>query len=302
MQQTHHLLYFTKKERTGIIVLLILIILVNSISHIYGDFYNSSNRPTDSALLRYTALLDAIDTTPATTHYNNYQASQIDNPANPSNHPDQRFRFNPNTLTPSGWQQLGIKEKTIATIQKYISKGGKFRTADDLDKIWGLQNDAASLKPYVRIEKARDSPPPPQHYPVKQYTRQSIDINTADSLAWLSLPGIGPSFTKRILKFRDKLGGFYSIEQVAETFGLPDSVFKLIRPQLIMNSTVSRFINLNTATIDELKNHPYIRYTYSNAIIQYREQHGKFTSVDDLKKILIIPDSVFLKLRPYLTL
>ena len=300
MQPTHHLFHFTKKERTGIIILIILIILVNTFSNIYGNFYSSSNKPSDSTLQRYTALLESIDTSTNTKHYNNYQPTQNSNHENKSNQNIQLFTFNPNTISPSGWQQLGIKEKTITTIQKYISKGGRFKTPDDLDKIWGLQNDAERLKPYVRIDKARDSPPPPHQYSVKQYTKQSIDINTADSLAWLSLPGIGPSFTKRILKFRDKLGGFYSVDQVAETFGLPDSVFKLIRPQLIMTNSVSRFINLNTATVDELKNHPYIRYTYSNAIIQYRTQHGKFNAVEDLKKIMIITDSVYVKLRPYL--
>lgn len=129
-----------------------------------------------------------------------------------------------------------------------------------------------------------------------------IDINKADSSEWMSLPGIGASYSRRIINFRNRLGGFYTIDQVGETFGLPDSVFQKIKPKLLLAGAEVRKININTATADELKSHPYIRYYIANVIVQYRTQHGKFSSVQDLKKIMAITDAVYNKMYPYLTL
>jgi competence ComEA-like helix-hairpin-helix protein len=98
------------------------------------------------------------------------------------------------------------------------------------------------------------------------------------------------------------LGGFHSVEQVGETFGLQDSVFQKIKPMLKLNNTVIKQININTATLDELKAHPYIRYQIGNAIVQYRLQHGNFTSLSDLKKIMILTDEIYNKALPYLKL
>ena len=115
------------------------------------------------------------------------------------------------------------------------------------------------------------------------------------------MPGIGSKLAQRITAFRDKLGGFYKIEQVAETFGLPDSTFQKIKPRLSVNSSAIKKYNINTVTVDEMKTHPYIRYAIANAIIQYRNQHGNFSNVADVKKIMIIDETIFAKISPYLT-
>jgi competence ComEA-like helix-hairpin-helix protein len=60
-------------------------------------------------------------------------------------------------------------------------------------------------------------------------------------------------------------------------------------------------ININTATKDEMKIHPYIRWNLANVIVAYRDQHGSFNSVDDLKKITLISEEIFGKILPYLT-
>jgi len=114
------------------------------------------------------------------------------------------------------------------------------------------------------------------------------------------LPGIGNKLANRIVTFREKLGGFYKIDQVGETFALPDSTFQKIKPRLILTNNSVKQININTATIDELKTHPYIRYQIGNAIIQYRTQHGSFSSIEDIKKIVLVTDEIFNKAAPYL--
>ena len=104
----------------------------------------------------------------------------------------------------------------------------------------------------------------------------------------------------RILAFRDKLGGFYKVEQIGETFGLPDSTFQKIKPRFSISNTSIHQININTATLDEMKVHPYLRYAIANAIMQYRVQHGNYAAVEDIKKIMLITEDIFNKAAPYL--
>ena len=129
-----------------------------------------------------------------------------------------------------------------------------------------------------------------------------IDINLADTGAFIALPGIGSRLAERIVKFREKLGGFYSIEQIGEVYGLADTVFQKNKPLFQLSSRSFKKININTASLDELKAHPYIRFDIAKSIIAYREQHGAFTSIEDLKKLVLMTDAIYTKVYPYLDL
>ncbi|MBI3139222.1 MAG: helix-hairpin-helix domain-containing protein, partial [Sphingobacteriales bacterium] len=134
----------------------------------------------------------------------------------------------------------------------------------------------------------------------KRYTE--VEINTADTTAFIALPGIGSRLAARIVHFREKLGGFYSIAQLGETFGLADSVFQQIKPFLKLQSVALRKININTATGGDLKPHPYLKWNIINALLAYRKEHGPFRSIEDLKKLQIMTDELFAQLSPYLML
>lgn len=216
------------------------------------------------------------------------------------------FYFDPNTIDAAGWKKLGVKESTIHTIQHYLSKNGRFRNPEDIRKIWGINATLAGrLIPYVSIKdssaliNSRISGTGINNS-YKKPSYKQVDINQSDTVAWMELPGIGAKLSARIIHFREKLGGFYSIEQVGETFGLPDSVFQKIRPMLVLDRNELKQVNINTATFEELKQHPYIRYQLATQIIQYRKQHGNFSKSSDLKKIMTVTDSLFLKLEAYL--
>jgi len=105
-----------------------------------------------------------------------------------------------------------------------------------------------------------------------------------------------------LLSFREKLGCFYKVEQVAETYGLPDSTFQKIKSKLLIGNPQVRKLDINKATADEMKSHPYLRYNIANAIVQYRTQHGNFSSVAEIKKIMMITEDIFNKVSPYLTI
>ena len=219
------------------------------------------------------------------------------------------FYFDPNTISEDGWKKLGLRDKTIQTIKNYLSKGGHFKKPEDLQKVYGLhKNDYERLFPYIKIETAKNesvnknddqTETSPSKNIISRYT--AIDINTADTTAFISLPGIGSKLATRIINFRDKLGGFYAVAQVGETFGLPDSTFQKIKQYLKLENTSIKKININTATIDELKSHPYIKYSIANPIIAYRNEHGVFSKVEEIKKVMVVTDKIYNKIAPYIS-
>jgi competence protein ComEA len=290
---------FTKKERTGVIVLLSFIAFFMLLPFAF-PFFNKQQTFNSAELKESLKQLDSNTVKHVVYTYKKYipkvDSQELNTPKT------ELFYFDPNTIDKTGWEKLGLRDKTIATIQNYLSKGGKFYKPEDIKKIWGLNEALANqLVPYVQIKTLiKNYPDKYIPYEKKKIVLSLIDVNTADTAAFIALPGIGNKLANRIIQFRDKLGGFHTIDQVGETYALPDSVFQKIRPRLVLNDSTVKQININTATLDELKAHPYIRYYLANAIIQYRNQHGNFLSVDDLKKILLITNDAFIKMKPYL--
>ncbi|MCW3089158.1 MAG: helix-hairpin-helix protein [Ferruginibacter sp.] len=307
-------LSFTKKERTGILVLISLIVFFMLLPFLYP--YVIKEKTYDhTAFEKEIALFQASqeDSSDQLASPAVYKRNDQNNHSSPGTYEHNQafkgemFYFDPNLATPADWKRLGIRDKTIATIQNYLSKGGKFYKKEDIGKIWGLHEDEVQrLMPYVQIQNSS----PSNHLPEKQLEKKEykkttfpimvVDINSADTTAFIALPGIGSKLSQRIINFREKLGGFYRIEQISEIFGLPDSTFQKIKSQLKISNQAPRQININTATQDELKSHPYLRYAIANAIVQYRAQHGNYSAVTDLKKIMLITEEVFNKVAPYL--
>ncbi|MBK7432664.1 MAG: helix-hairpin-helix domain-containing protein [Chitinophagaceae bacterium] len=302
-------LNYTRKERTGILVLTALILFFSGLPFFYPLFISPTE--TDPAELEKAfdgfpvqendSLTDDRNKDPyQKNRYRSY--GQEDHPAPVFN--GTLFSFDPNTLSAEGWKKLGIRDKTIKTILNYISKGGRFRQPGDIGKIWGLHRDEIQrLMPYVNIPQQETEPKRVfEKTERKAVMLKTFDINKADTSSFIALPGIGSKLASRIIAFREKLGGFYRIEQVAETFALPDSTFQKIRNYLLVNDPAVKQLNINSATADELKQHPYIRYNLARAIVEYRNQHGNFSALSELKKIILVTDELFLKLSPYLTI
>ena len=217
------------------------------------------------------------------------------------------FAFDPNTISLDDWQRLGLNAKTSKTIRNYVSKGGRFHKAEDLQKIWGLpEGFYERVKDYVVLAQVRKEYAPFSDNKTAFVREEKkpliINVNDADTAALITLPGIGSKLSARIVAFREKLGGFYSVEQVGETYGLPDSSFQKIKSRLQVDGNATRKINVNIATKDELKIHPYIKWNLANAIVEYRNQHGEFKSLEALKNIVLIDEASFKKISPYLSL
>ena len=288
---------FGRKDRLGLLALSLLILLVYALPR-YFRRPPEPPRPLEPAV---TAAIDSFQKREAAR-----TISPRESGSRPADRPAERFPFDPNTLDEAGWVRLGLRPKTAASILKYRSKGGRFRKPEDLQKVWGLPpgfyeavKDLIQLESPVGTERPAFADRPA---PVPAYERKHPDpvaINSADTAAWIALPGIGSKLAARIVAFREKLGGFSSVEQVAETFGLRDSTFQLIRPYLRLDGSV-RSINLNSASLEELKEHPYIRWNGARAIVAYRQQHGKFGSAEELRKINLFDEATVARLMPYL--
>jgi competence ComEA-like helix-hairpin-helix protein len=301
---------FTKKERRGIIYVVSIIIALIFLPFLFPFFNKEESVDTSKfekeiAQLQIDSSAKKIYSKSANNYNNDFSAEKKDQPTK-----SELFYFDPNTASIHDWIRLGIREKTANTIQKYISKGGKFYKPEDLKKIWGLsESDANRLIPYVAIKNIERNHAHSDEIHVSEQTiysnkksSEKIDINLADTNAFITLQGIGSKLANRIISFREKLGGFYSVDQIGETYLLPDSTFQKIKSQLILNSKPTKKININSATVDEMKSHPYIRYYIANAIFQYRQQHGNFQSVEEIKKIMLVTDAVYNKASPYLTI
>ncbi len=216
------------------------------------------------------------------------------------------FPFDPNTASEAELKRLGLSARVASNILKYREKGGRFRDAEGFSRVYGLSaGDYERLAPYIRIEKTGAGPQgqgAPESRPVSYVSSPAqalVDINQATAEEWQQLRGIGPAYARRIVAFRDKLGGFTHVGQVAETFGLPDSIFQGIRPRL-QHSPVLRRIFINEADVQSLQAHPYLNWRQANAIVAYRANHGPFNSVEDVKKVKALPPEVVEKLEGYL--
>lgn len=294
---------FTRRDRTGILVLLFLILFIYFLPYFSSPSKEPALQPVAAPVQEAMANLKQEQP-------NNYSQQEEMSPTaytfersqNPGFTKGALFSFDPNTLSHAGWQKLGLREKTIKTILNYRTKGGRFYRAEDLKKIWGLPSGFYErVAAFIHIEQAEkkftDRPAIEKMKPAETV----VAINTADTSAFIRLPGIGSKLAQRIVHFREKLGGFYSVEQIGETYGLPDSTFQKIKRLLQTDANQVRKININTATKEELKNHPYIKWTVANALVEYRNQHGAYAGPEDVKKVALIDEHTLARLLPYLS-
>jgi competence protein ComEA len=300
---------FTRRERIGLVLLIFVIIITFLLPAMISNT-NTRFVPADTVWIAAVKKLETIKTDKEKKLFDSrtgdadisysYDRSVSHSPASGT-----LFYFDPNTIDEAAWKQLGLKDKTIHTIKNYLSKGGHFYKTEDLKKVYGLHsNDYSRLEPYIKIKADISEEKAPvytrKENESKRFSYNSIDINTADSTAFIALPGIGSKLALRITNFRDKLGGFYAVTQVGETYGLADSTFQKIKQYFKIENTSLKKIDINIATLDELKSHPYIRYAIARALVAYRNEHGLFKQIEDIKQVMVITNEVYNKVSPYL--
>jgi competence protein ComEA len=199
---------------------------------------------------------------------------------------------------------MGFPIHVIKTIFKYRQNGGVFKKKEDLLRIYGL--DSAfyrSIESYIALPNTTQKEVPQNGVvPSKpKFSKKQFDINTADTVTLQQLYGIGPKLSKRIILYREKLGGFVSKEQFYEIYGLDSMVInRLAIACYIEDDFAPKQLNINEVSQRELESHPYVTKNIAKAIVQYRFQHGKFADVRDLNNIQILDTNLISKVSPYL--
>lgn len=211
------------------------------------------------------------------------------------------FVFDPNTVAEEQLIQLGFKEKTARTFINYRNKGAHFNKKEDLKKVYGVTEELYSkLEAYILIENKNNNHNSfPQQEPVHKKQIKVVELNSVDSAGLLPLPGIGPAYAKRIIKYRSLLGGYYSIEQLREVYGFTDSLFQVVKNYVKADASLVTKIDLNTEDFKKLNAHPYISYEDTKTIFNYRRKNGPITKIEHLR-ICISDEEQIKKLIPYL--
>ncbi len=286
---------FSKGEFNGLLLLIIIIILLKSFPLVYNYFKPLEN--DDANLLASIQAIEVSDQQRFT-----YTKDYVESSSEKVSH--RLFKFDPNKIDVEDWQTLGLSAKQAQSIVNYRNKGGKFFKAEDLQRMYTISPEMyKKLLPYVEIE-AQSFTKKDFQFEKKEYVKKAlvvVDVNRADSTALDQIKGIGPAFALRILKYRERLGGFYKKEQLMEVYGLDSAKYAEVKDQVSINPSLIRTINVNTADFNALKASPYLSYKQINAIIQYRKQHGNYANVDDLRKVMILNQQVIDKIAPYLT-
>ena len=271
--------------------------------HNHSDF-SSFQKDVDS----FQRQLQLQDQKPDYLPHDSSSLAELETSGDKSMHPGSAivlFPFDPNTATFADWQRLGIRENVARTILNFRSKGGKFSKKEDLKKIYGFkQKDYERLENYIIIQEGKNNLSTGwTTAAVKKDTKRSdliIDLNATDSAGLTSIRGIGPVLASRIIKFRNKLGGFFSVTQLKDVYGLSEETYAGIKDRLIADSSGIKKIPVNSISLDDLKQHPYFRNPVASTLISYRNEHGAFSSAEELKNIDLISEELYQKILPYL--
>lgn len=215
----------------------------------------------------------------------------------------EMFRFNPNTLPDSLWHVMGISDKQLSVIRKYQANGGTFRTRADFKKLYVISDEQKErMWPYIdlpdSISYTRDKKEVKKPEQIKKEIK-SILMNAALAEDWDLLPYIGEGRAAAIVSYRERLGGFLSTEQLLEVNIINDTILNAIKPYLILDVSRVRKMNINTGNAYDLR-HPYLEPSLAKVIVNYRKMHGDYKSVDDIKKLGVMRNDDFERLRPYL--
>ena len=253
----------------------------------------------------------------------------------------ETFPFDPNTADSTSLLRLGLAPWQVRSIYRYRARHGRFHVPEDFKRVPGMTYELwERLAPYIRISRKfqylseedlkssapaviladSDTIPAARHEcadvsesvssgkdssVVQGFVSQEkypegtmVDANTADTTELKRIPGIASYRARKIVEYREKLGGFVNVEQVMESCELPDEVLHWF----MLTTTVTRKINVNSASVNKMMSHPYISFYKAKYIVEYRSKHGEFKSLDELvsKKLLTIDEME--RLSPYLSL
>ena len=220
-----------------------------------------------------------------------------------------RFIFDPNTADSSALASLGFSKYATSNIVKYRKSGGIFYSTTDVAKIYGIDTATFNdLLPYINIDTLAIAKRYTSYYskdkmgnmyPKKFLSDTTIELNTSDSTLLMKIPGIGRGFAYRIIKYRDKLGGYYSLSQLKEIEGVNDSVYYSWVKWLRVDSCLIKPLLINAESLTKLYRHPYIDFYQAKVIKELCREYGHIDGWEQFCLLEEFTESDFERLRPY---
>lgn len=216
--------------------------------------------------------------------------------------------FDPNTADSVLLRQLGLPVYIVRNILKYRAKGGVFRSPESFSRIYGLKEEVyQKLKPYITIaplvsvshvrtdtfRQLKDTIP----YVPKYEEGTIVDLNKADTSILKRIPGIGSALARMIVVYRQRLGGFYDVAQLQE---VPHVGVELNKWFVVTPAGLHK-IQVNSASLDKLRSHPYMDFYKAKAIMEYRRKRGKIKGLSQLSMFEEFTEKDLKRLSPYLT-
>lgn len=215
--------------------------------------------------------------------------------------------FNPNEFRKEDWSQFGLSPKQVETIDRYVKNGGVFKIKNDVKRLYVVSDSLFQVvMPYLDL--------PIKEHTKKQYTQvvksekkwpkpvvpDSVNLNTADTSLLKLLPGVGSFTAREIVKYRNKLGGFYSVYQLYEIEYVQEETIVENEFRFFIDSSEIRYLDLNKLQAGELVRHPYITWNMASNIYEYRKFHKQFKDTYDLVQFNLLTEELYSKLAPYL--
>jgi len=300
--------YFTKTERQGIIVLVVLVIGAYAIPRLLQAFSQpEKTNPAEQvkAEKEYSDFISSVKKLKPGKKYPDYT-----NNRSSAVHPKKEIRlatFDPNMADSTTFLSLGLPSWMASNILRYRNRQGRFRHPEDFRKIYGLTEEQyRTLLPYIRIAEEPISPDTSrllvvqataQHDTLMKYHPGIIiDLNQADTTELKKIPGIGSRIAQSIVNRRRLLGGFYQIEQLEE---IRLKVEKL-RSWFSVDATQIHRININKASVERMMHHPYINFYQAKVIAEYRKKKGKLRDLKQLALYEEFTSADFERIMPYI--
>lgn len=304
--------YFSGSQRAGILVLLGLILLISLIDSFLPLFYEPEPEQVDSLFLvevnDFKNSLQSIDSIRNAQRLHSYQSYQTTSKSYNDDYnkgKNELFPFNPNVLDSAGFAALGIKPYVISNILKYRRKVS-FKDKEGFARIYGISEAKfEELAPCIQLpesEKSRND----SNYLNRNKSGEdnnevlTVELNTADTTALMQIKGIGKAYAYAIVRFRKQTGGFISIEQLNEIYGMTPENFVKIKPFCTVNPAFIQKIRINTASVEKLKAHPYLNFYQARQIYELRRKKGRLAGINDLKELSELNELTIGKISAYL--
>lgn len=316
-------IYLDRRERNGIVVFALILSIVN----IGGTFFEHQTEKEILVIKQLEA--SSASSTEGTPRSNAPAKTQMDirsdQSSNASNFQKKRqnlsekplrsaqketpmtpvipvdLRLNPNTADASALAELGLSDGQVRNVINYRDKVGPFGSKEELLKLYTLDESD-----YKRIAAHIEIPTTPSvetsHEPVVTQKEEIefqrvMDINSAPAEEWEELRGIGPYYAQKIIGYREKLGGFFHVDQIKETWDVPPEIIEENKSFLKVDTQVST-IDLTSADYKTLIKHPYLNKRHTKLLLKLQ---GKNINIDEQIMLDIFSGEEWQKVKHYLS-